>query len=227
MKKILLTRMLEDNADDREYFEGKGFEVLEIPLIGLKPRQKNVPFEFELNECDWLFLTSQHAATFLLEQALNHGLIEQLESKKIAVIGTKTEQVLLANHLTAAFSAPSATKKSLFHSWSQCYSDPVVIFYPKSNLADTAGESLLKAQGHILYTPILYDNFFPKDSKQTLYNYLNKETIAAVYFASPSLWRRFYSVFSELKLAKVPTFYCLGETTRQAIRQDGYDAVIK
>ncbi|MFD1902026.1 hypothetical protein GQR36_22045 [Enterococcus termitis] len=46
---------------------------------------------------------------------------------------------------------------------------------------------------------------------------MNKETIAAVYFASPSLWRRFYSVFSELKLAKVPTFYCLGETTRQVL----------
>lgn len=147
--------------------------------------------------------------------------------KKFAVIGTKTANILLNNQLEIFLVAPEPTKKSLFHFWLKHQTKLTSIFYPKSNLADAAWEEILLKQGHTLYTPIIYINFFPAESKQRLRRYLNEEEFAAVYFASPSLWLRFFTIFSELRLEKMPVLYCLGETTQKAIKKMGYDAIVK
>ncbi|GGC88726.1 uroporphyrinogen-III synthase [Enterococcus wangshanyuanii] len=226
MKKILLTRMIEDNRDDRVYFQEQGFETVEIPLIGLKPHIYPA-FGDELKQCEWIFLTSQHSAIFFLEHVKKDGLMDQLHSKKFAVIGAKTASVLLNDQLEISLVAPEPTKKSLFHFWAEHQTEPASIFYPKSNLADAAWEEILLKQGHTLYTPIIYTNFFPVESKTSLRKYLNEKELTAAYFASPSLWFRFFTIFSELRLEKMPVLYCLGETTQQAIKKVNYDAIIK
>ncbi|MCA5013996.1 MULTISPECIES: uroporphyrinogen-III synthase [unclassified Enterococcus] len=226
MKKILLTRMIEDNRDDRVYFQEQGFETVEIPLIALK-QHSHPTFGDELKKCEWIFLTSQHAAKFFLEQVREEGMMQQLHSKKFAVIGTKTANILLNNHLEIFLVAPEPTKKSLFHFWLEHQTESTSIFYPKSNLADSAWEDILLNQGHTLYAPVIYINFFPDESKKKLRRYLNEEEFAAVYFASPSLWVRFFTLYSELRLEKMPVLYCLGETTKKAIKKMCYDAIVK
>lgn len=102
-----------------------------------------------------------------------------------------------------------------------------MIFYPKSNLANRFGEAELVNKGHRLFTPILYDNCFPKENQLLLQKRLMDKKLLAVYLASPSLWERFLSVFREVDLREMPTLYCLGETTRQAILKDGYEAMLR
>lgn len=51
--------------------------------------------------------------------------------------------------------------------------------------------------------------------------------MTAAYLASPSLWERFLFVFRKADLSEMPTLYCLGETTRQAILKDEYEATVK
>ncbi|WP_375180003.1 uroporphyrinogen-III synthase [Enterococcus rotai] len=223
MNTILLTRLVEDNAEDRSYFQTRGFETVEIPLIELKKRALDQSFEIMVKQSEWIFLTSQHAAAFFFQQISQ----KEIEMKKFAVIGEKTAQVLFANQIETTFQAPQATKKNLFETWSSCYVEPTTIFYPKSNLADKAGEAELITKGHQLFTPILYDNCFPKEHQLLLQNCLTAKKITAVYLASPSLWERFLSVFREVDLSEMPTLYCLGETTRQAILKDGYEAMLR
>ncbi len=223
MNKILLTRLIEDNEEDRLYFQQKGFETVEIPLIELKKRALGQSFERMVKQSEWIFLTSQHAAEFFFQQISQ----KEIEMKKFAVIGEKTAQVLFANQIETTFQAPCATKKNLFERWAASYLEPTTIFYPKSNLADNIGEAALVAKGHRLFTPILYDNDFPKENQQLLRKQLQTERIAAVYLASPSLWQRFLSVYKEVKIREMPMLYCLGETTRQAILKDGYKAKLR
>lgn len=223
MKKILLTRLIEDNEEDRLFFQKKGFETVEIPLLTLAKRKVDLSFEERLNQSEWVFLTSQHAAEFFFQQRM----MDTLNRKKFAVIGEKTAQVLLDHRMKVDFQSSVPTKQTLFNEWSTCYKAPTIIFYPKSNLADNLGEDELIKQDHCLHTPILYDNFFSKESQKCLKKYLIDEGINAVYLASPSLWRRFLSVFIETDLPKMPRLYCLGNTTRQVITKDGYQVLVK
>lgn len=223
MNTILLTRLVEDNAEDRSYFQARGFETVEIPLIELKKRALDQSFEIMVKQSEWIFLTSQHAAEFFFQQISQ----KEIEMKKFAVIGEKTAQVLFANQIETTFQAPQTTKKNLFETWSSCYVEPTTIFYPKSNLADNTGEAELVTKGHRLFTPILYDNDFPKENQQLIRELLQTERIVAVYLASPSLWQRFLSVYKEINLREMPMLYCLGETTRQAILKDGYKAKLR
>lgn len=223
MNKILLTRLIEDNQEDCLYFQQKGFETVEIPLIELKKRALGQSFERMVKQSEWIFLTSQHAAKFFFQQ-INR---KEVEMKKFAVIGKKTAQVLLANQIETTFQAPCATKKNLFESWSADHLEATTIFYPKSNLANQTGEAELVDKGHRLFTPILYDNCFPKENQLLLQKNLMAEKMTAVYLASPSLWERFLLVFREVDLREIPTLYCLGETTRQAILKDGYKAKLR
>ncbi|MBO0440018.1 uroporphyrinogen-III synthase [Candidatus Enterococcus ikei] len=225
MKKILLTRLLEDNQEDRLFFQKQGFATLEIPLLTLTMQKSDGTFEEMLKKSEWVFFTSQHAAKFFFQQ--QPAVNVDLQAKKFAVIGAKTAQVLLDNHVKIDFQAPVSTKQKLFEAWSVCFTRPTTIFYPKSNLADNVGEAELKEQGHDLFTPILYNNFFSDENRQRLKTCLVTEKITAVYLASPSLWQRFLSVFSETGLTNMPKLYCLGQTTQQAIIKDGYEVVIK
>ncbi|OJG74091.1 hypothetical protein RV12_GL000439 [Enterococcus quebecensis] len=222
-----MTRLIEDNCEDRLYFQKKGFETIEIPLLSLKIRKLEQTFETMLEKSEWIFLTSQHGAEFFFQQILTDRLQHTLESKKFAVIGEKTANILLKNNVEIDFLSPNPTKASLFKSWTACEFPPTTIFYPKSNLADNNGEAELVQTGQCLLTTILYDNFFSEKNRQRLKQYLLDEKIAAVYLASPSLWRRFLSVFIETGLKNIPDLYCLGDTTKQVIIEDGYEVRIK
>lgn len=220
MTTILLTRLLQDNLEDRIYFEKKGFKTVEIPLLTLKKRVFSPVIQEKFIASQWIFLTSQHAADFLCQEVPKDILI----TKKIAVIGTKTGAVIRKNNYRIAFQAPFPTKKSFFNTWAENYLEPTTIFYPKSNLANKLGESALKQQGHELATPVLYDNYFASARQQQLKKYLLTATIEAVYLTSPSLWNRFFSVFQECTGLVMPKLYCVGKTTAQLIARDGYKA---
>ena len=222
-KKILLTRLLEDNLEDRFYFQEKGFEILEIPLISLDMRKLEHDSVRALRESEWIFLTSSHAAGFLFLQCATN----ELSKKKYAVIGEKTRQVLLDKGAEVAFQSPFPTKAQMFESWFDYWQKPTSIFYPKSNLADRTGEKHLTQKGCKLFTPILYDNFFSEESRQALETCLKEEEITAVYLASPSLWHRFLSVFIEVGLKTMPELYCIGQTTQQTIEVAGFKAILK
>ncbi|MGX7151157.1 uroporphyrinogen-III synthase [Enterococcus ureasiticus] len=227
MKKVLLTRLREDNHDDRLYFQKKGFESIEIPLLALKKRELGQLFEIMLAKSEWVFLTSQHAAEFFFQQVKTDKRYITLETKKFAVIGEKTAVILLKNGIKVDFFSPNPTKASLFKTWAKTYPVATTIFYPKSNLADNTGEADLVQIGHYLFTPILYDNFLLEESNRQLKKYLVDNKIEAVYLASPSLWERFLAIFIETGLNEMPKLYCLGETTKQAITSNGYDVIIK
>lgn len=223
MKTILLTRLISDNYEDRCYFKEKNFITLEIPLTTLKKRALKLNEIEEIEQSEWIFLTSQHAAEFFIELRKEHDIY----SKKYAVIGGKTGQVLLDNGFSVDYQAPTATKRELFENWRTLYPAPKRIFYPKSNLADSSGEVAFLQAGYQFSTAILYENYFSEQNQDVLKEVLATKKIDAVYLASPSLWQRFLYIFKELKIEKMPDLYCVGETTKKAIQKDGYSVCQK
>ena len=231
MKKLLLTRLPEDNEEDRRYFEQRGFQCVQLPLMQLTPRQPVEDSVIEqLQAADWIFLTSQHSASFFVELVRTNLPASFFEEKKFAVIGEQTAAVLKYWGIRVDFQAQTPLKEKLFEEWSAtqvCQGACAKIVYPKSSLADDRGEQLLTTAGHKLFTFVLYDNQLPVEAVQKLKAFLGDSILSAVYFTSPSLWQRFYAVYQQLSYQPDLSFFCVGRTTQQLIEQAGFNAELK
>ncbi|MBL1228858.1 uroporphyrinogen-III synthase [Enterococcus sp. BWB1-3] len=228
MRKILLTRLPEDNIDDKLYFQQQHYTCMEIPLMRLRPRLIEEKQIKKLIDAEWVFLTSQHSAAFFIKLLKEQKLLSVFQIKKFAVIGEKTANALREAGIEPVFQSIVQAKKSMFKQWiADCSEEPVKIVYPKSSLANAIGEELLLKDGHELFTFTLYDNVFSESARQQLKVYLDDPELSAVYFTSPSLWTRFYETCKEINFNRELHFYCVGQTTQAAIHKDGFNAEIR
>jgi uroporphyrinogen-III synthase len=72
---------------------------------------------------------------------------------------------------------------------------------------------------------VLYHNVFLEERKAELTELLKMDELSAVYFASPSAWKRFLSVYNKTE-KKTLVFFAIGDTTKKAINDSGYEAVL-
>ncbi|MDB6352091.1 uroporphyrinogen-III synthase [Trichococcus sp. K1Tr] len=218
-KAILLTRPLVMNAADQIRFRAQGFgRFYEIPLCEIKQLPITEAIRREINAAEWLFFTSQAPVASVL------AVIEKGRRPLIAVIGKKTGEMVRSCGFEVAFVSPQETKKQFVSAWQKSFPARTSIFYPKSQLADDAIEQLLGI-GNVVTSSVLYHNVFLWERQAELTELLNKGELSAVYFASPSAWKRFLSVY--IKTERKPlVFYAIGDTTKKAINDSGYEAVL-
>lgn len=218
-KAVLLTRPLVMNAADQIRFRAQGFgRFYEIPLCEIKQLPITEAIRREINAAEWLFFTSQAPVASVL------AVIEKGRRPLIAVIGKKTGEMVRSCGFEVAFVSPQETKKQFVSAWQKSFPARTSIFYPKSQLADDAIEQLLGI-GNVVTSSVLYHNVFLWERQAELTELLNKGELSAVYFASPSAWKRFLSVY--IKTERKPlVFYAIGDTTKKAINDSGYEAVL-
>jgi len=218
-KVILLTRPLAMNAADQISFRAQGFgRFYEIPLCEIKQLPITEAIRREINASEWLFFTSQAPVASVL------AVIEKGRRPLIAVIGKKTGEMVQSCGFEVTFVSPQETKKQFVSAWQKKFPAGTSIFYPKSQLADDAIEEILGIE-NVVTGSILYHNVFLEERKAELMELLNRCELSAVYFASPSAWKRFLSVYN--KTEKNPlVFYAIGDTTKKAINDSGYETVL-
>jgi uroporphyrinogen-III synthase len=207
------------NAADQIRFRAQGFgRFYEIPLCEIKQLPITEAIRREINAAEWLFFTSQAPVASVL------AVIEKGRRPLIAVIGKKTGEMVRSCGFEVAFVSPQETKKQFVSAWQKSFPARTSIFYPKSQLADDAIEQLLGI-GNVVTSSVLYHNVFLWERQAELTELLNKGELSAVYFASPSAWKRFLSVY--IKTERKPlVFYAIGDTTKKAINDSGYEAVL-
>lgn len=207
------------NAEDQLRFRAEGFDrFYEIPLCEIKPLPITEAIKTKINAAEWLFFTSQAPVANVL------AVIDKGRHPLIAVIGKKTAEAVRSCGFEVAFVSPQETKKQFVSAWQESFPAGTTIFYPKSQLADDAIEELLGIENEVTGS-VLYHNVFLEERKAELTVLLNLGKLSAVYFASPSAWNRFLSVYN--KSDKKPLiFYAIGATTKNAINKSGHEAVL-
>ena len=218
MKKacILLTRLAGLNELDQAFFIAKGYQTQILPLTAISLRKLSANEIAEIKATQWLFFTSQVPVESILKHAQS--------SVKIAVIGQKTAQAVINAGFTPTFISPKETKEMLLTTWQKAYPKKTRILYPKSQLADNNVEKMLA--NYEVQSFIAYDNLFPLTSQKKLEKVLETKKITAVYFTSPSAWRRFIKVYKNYSALSLQ-FVAIGETTKKAIEKAGYTARLK
>ncbi|WP_319995758.1 uroporphyrinogen-III synthase [Trichococcus shcherbakoviae] len=218
-KAILLTRPLAMNAADQIRFRPQGFgRFYEIPLCEIKQLPITETIKNKINAAEWLFFTSQAPVASVL------AVIEKGRRPLIAVIGKKTGEVVRSCGFEVAFVSPQETKKQFVSAWQEKFPTGTSIFYPKSQLADDYIEELLGSENDVTGS-VLYHNVFLEERKAELTELLKMDELSAVYFASPSAWKRFLSVYNKTE-KKTLVFFAIGDTTKKAINDSGYEAVL-
>ena len=218
-KAILLTRPLAMNGADQIRFRAQGFgRFYEIPLCEIKQLPITETIKNKINAAEWLFFTSQAPVASVL------AVIEKGRRPLIAVIGKKTGEVVRSCGFEVAFVSPQETKKQFVSAWQEKFPTGTSIFYPKSQLADDYIEELLGSENDVTGS-VLYHNVFLEERKAELTELLKMDELSAVYFASPSAWKRFLSVYNKTE-KKTLVFFAIGDTTKKAITDSGYEAVL-
>ena len=214
-KAILLTRPLAMNGADQIRFRAQGFgRFYEIPLCEIKQLPITETIKNKINAAEWLFFTSQAPVASVL------AVIEKGRRPLIAVIGKKTGEVVRSCGFEVAFVSPQETKKQFVSAWQEKFPTGTSIFYPKSQLADDYIEELLGSENDVTGS-VLYHNVFLEERKAELTELLKMDELSAVYFASPSAWKRFLSVYNKTE-KKTLVFFAIGDTTKKAINNSGY-----
>ena len=207
------------NGADQIRFRAQGFgRFYEIPLCEIKQLPITETIKNKINAAEWLFFTSQAPVASVL------AVIEKGRRPLIAVIGKKTGEVVRSCGFEVAFVSPQETKKQFVSAWQEKFPTGTSIFYPKSQLADDYIEELLGSENDVTGS-VLYHNVFLEERKAELTELLKMGKLSAVYFASPSAWKRFLSVYNKTE-KKTLVFFAIGDTTKKAINDSGYEAVL-
>ena len=218
-KAILLTRPLSMNAEDQVRFRAHGYgQFYEIPLCEIRQLPISEAVKTNINAAEWLFFTSQAPVKSVL------AVVEKGHRPLIAVIGKKTGEMVRSCGFEVAFISPQETKKEFVSAWTERFPGGTSIFYPKSQLADAYIEERLGIENEVTGT-VLYENVLLDERREELAEVLNLGDLSAVYFASPSAWKRFLAVYDKTE-KKTLLFFAIGETTKNAINQSGYEAVL-
>lgn len=183
-----------------DLIEGYGGIPVEIPLIAFKPVKATNELQMILNRLhtyDWLILTSNVAVeTFFSFINLEEGKT----FPKIAVIGKRTESCIHKLGLNVDFTPQEYVAEGFVKEFLPYIKPGMKVLIPKGNLARDYIYSSLTAVGAIVDEIVIYQTYFPEESKQLLIEKLTNKSIDILTFTSPSTIDHLMEVVKENKL---------------------------
>lgn len=201
----------------------RGAKVIEMPLIRVEPVNDLDPSEFynACQETDIIIFTSVNAVDAvlkLLNAIVDHDfMIASLRYKRIAAVGSKTENALKklglepeivperfdAEHLAKAIVNESSSKER--------------ILYPKSMRARSTLKDLLEASGRQLTEIPVYNTVEDWEKQKELISVLENNSCDVVTFASPSAVHSFFHQSGRITFTANLMFAVIGRVTEKAL----------
>lgn len=198
-KKVLVPRGKKSAKSFSSIVEGYGGIPIEIPLLDFRPILKDdiiKPIVESLHTYDWIVFTSNVTVeTFLSFIEGNEGLLP-----KIAVIGEKTEESLKNHSIDVNFKPKEYVAESFVQEFAPFVKPADKLLIPKGNLARDVIAQFFRGKGHTVDEVIIYETYFPSDSKEKLVDLLKNKSVDILPFTSPSTIEHFMSVVEEYQL---------------------------
>lgn len=196
-KKVLVPRGRKQAHKFSSLVENFGGIPVKIPLLNFRPATGNKEVEAclgRLSEYDWIIFTSQVTVeTFF--SFLDHQQISSLP--KIAAIGSKTAKFLRNKGADVAFVPEEFVAEGFVEEFAPIVKTGKKILLPKGNLAREYIATELSKKGAIVDEVIIYETFFPEESKGKLVQALEKGELDILPFTSPSTVDHFMEVVNE------------------------------
>lgn len=237
-KTVVVTRPREQAAGIMAELQRLGAKVFLFPTIEIVPPESYAALDASierLQEFDWLIFTSVNAFEHFLNRLAARNLeTAELDFLRVAVVGEATaERVRLAQvHIDVL--PTESTAEGLFAELQNYigadYLAGLKFLMPRSEIGrEILPEKLREARAEI-ETPIAYKNILPpKPDAARLKALLAGEAIDCITFTSPSTFKNFVQIFSDVNLNQLlngARLAAIGSVTAEAIRAQGFEPQI-
>lgn len=199
-KRVLVPRGKKSAKSFSDLVREYGGVPVEIPLIEFKPSENAdqiLSYIERLETYDWVIFTSAVAVNTFFS-FFKDGELPPLP--KIAVIGKKTKEVMEKRGMTVHFTPKKFVAESFVEEFSPLVKAEDKILLPKGNLARDYIARTLGEKGVIVDEIIIYDNYFPEDSRKKLRETLMNKELDIITFTSPSTVDHFMEVVNDHSL---------------------------
>jgi len=185
-KTVLVPRGKGQAKSFSDLIESYGGIPVEIPLIAFKPVDASdelLAIMKQLHTYDWIIFTSNVTVETFFSFIDNQK--EKINSK-IAVIGKKTASCLTNLGIKVDFTPNVYVAEGFVEEFLPFIQPGMKVLIPKGNLArDYICTSLLE-KGAIVDEIVIYQTFFPEESRALLKERLTKKSLNILTFTSPS-----------------------------------------
>ena len=194
-KTVLVTRAMSQASEFSQMLEARGAITIDLPALEIREPMDWTGVDraiAQLDQFDWLILTSANAVNFFLDRLLQQGKdFRALASLKIAVVGRKTNSFLIQRGLTADFTPPAFIADSLVEHFP---ADPngLKLLFPR---VEKGGREILvkemTAKGAAVTEVSAYESACPKSIPPAAKVAIESGTVDVVTFGSSKTVRHF------------------------------------
>lgn len=222
-KTVLVPREKSQGKAFSEMVKQFGGNPVEIPLLAFKAL--GVTSELQrimdkIQQYDWIIFTSK----VTIETFFSYRHNDPTRFPKIAVIGEKTAQYIKKEGFNAAFIPTKYVAETFVEEFSSEVEPGMKILIPKGNLARDFISTQLKVCGAEVDEVVVYETYFPQESKEKLRQMLSENTLDIIPFTSPSTVDHFFEVVKEYELSsniQNCIFACIGPVAQKRAERFG------
>ncbi|MDE5412420.1 uroporphyrinogen-III synthase [Alkalihalobacterium chitinilyticum] len=221
---IGVTRAKEQSRSFIKKIEAQGGIAVAVPLLAFQSPKDKQPIQKALSHLhtyDWLVITSANGVHFFLNEVDEMDKRSELMTKQIAVVGTKTEEVLQSYGLTASLLPDQFVAESLLEKLQTNLHKDSHILLVKGNLSRDVLYDGLKEDGFSVEEVTVYETVENEEVEDNLVHMLTNHKLDYLTFTSPSTVQHFINMVNKnhLTLDEQITFVCIGPITAQAAEQ--------
>lgn len=223
--RVMIPRGKKHAATFSKLVQEYGGIPVEIPLIAFRPARLDHVAQQKLTDLytyDWIVFTSNVTVeTFFSQITWDHQCAQHL---KIATIGKKTKECLQTFGIEANFIPSDYVAEVFVQEFLPNIEAGTKVLIPKGNLAREHIASELEKHGAMVDELVVYETYFPNESRQVLINMMQKKQLHILTFTSPSTIDHFMSVIQECKLEANLVdciIACIGPVTFERAKQYG------
>lgn len=189
-KRILVTRAKAAASALVLQIQKFGGTPIDIPLIACRPvlnKEQIHEVIDSLHTYNWIVFTSKNGIDFFMEEYREITGQKQLPEKcKIAVVGTKTADVLNDYNLVADLIPEQFVAESLAEKLVTVVNSKDKVLIPRGNLARNVIGDQLRANGILVTELDVYETVNEESSKESLYEVIKCKQVDIVTFTSSS-----------------------------------------
>lgn len=226
-RRIVLTRARDQQGELRRRLEDLGAEVLELPLVEIRPivdREATLEVFAEMGQYDWLVFTSANGVRHFFDLLLKAFRdLRALGAMRIACVGEATARAVRALHLEVEVCPPTATADALADAMIATDGlDNAKVLVVTGNLnRDNLVKKLEESRAIVDCLPV-YENVRPDLTASPAAEEFRQRGADAILFASSSAVRSFAAQTAALQVAaeaKRPLAGSIGPLTSAALRE--------
>lgn len=230
-KFVVITRPDNISIDHQKQIEAMGLLTYFYPSIAIAKSKlsKNVKkILLDLKSFDWIVFTSRNGVRFFIE-ALNSLTIpfSELKTKKIAVVGSKTAEIVKKYNLPVDFVPDRFTTEELAKQLQNVAGKKILL--ARANLATPKLTKVLEEKGAIVVDIPIYNTTFIENNTEEFENLLKMKQIFCITFTSPSIVKGFFNNIKGSKnkaaVLNIPAL-SIGPVTTKELIKFGFQNII-